>query len=170
MSEGKADKLNRSGQVNRNSQSWVKKQQSRVLGRTGCGWWQRQTLSRKRKVCVCDSLKNKKTFRKTESTGVFFLIYTILHTRDFGPLWGSQGAQVAIVIATRAMTVTLPVVDQEKEVGQWNGQLDPLPSGKQVGNARENHNSQGEKYLYHDPNDPLGRTNDLCHWGERKPK
>lgn len=43
------------------------------------------------------------------------LIY-ILHTRDFEPLWQSQGALTAIAI--RAITAMLPVVEQEKEVGQ----------------------------------------------------
>ena len=71
---------------------------------------------------------------------------------------------------TRAMTATLPVVEQEEEVGQWNGQLDPLPGGNQVRNSRENHNSEGEEYLNHDPNNPLVRTNDLRHLAERKPK
>lgn len=61
------------------------------------------------------------------------------------------------------MTATLPIVEQEEEVGQRNGQLDPLPGGNQVCNSRENYNSQGKEHLNHDSNNPLIRTNDLRH-------
>lgn len=55
---GKAD----FGQVNQiNSQPQAKQEQSRVLWRASCGWWERQTLGRKRKVMyVCYSLKGIK--------------------------------------------------------------------------------------------------------------
>lgn len=58
----------------------------------------------------------------------------------------------------------LPVVEEEEEVGQRDGQLDALPVGDEVGNSREEDDSQSEEHLNHDShNPPLLRTHDLCH-------
>lgn len=59
---------------------------------------------------------------------------------------------------------TLPVIEEEEEVGQRDGQLDALPVGDEVGDSRENYDSQSAKHLNHDShNPPLLRTHDFCH-------
>lgn len=131
---------------------------------------ERQTLGRKMKVVdVSNPLKRNYKLRNKQYANIFFLTY-IFHSGDLGPQQDSQGAQIAIATMKRAITTTLPIVEQEEEVGQWNGQLNPLPGGNQVCNSRENYNSQGKEYLDHDSNNPLLGTNDLRHWAETNPK
>lgn len=140
------------------------------MWRASCGWSERRTMGRKTRVMyVCDSLKRNYKLQSQQCANISFLTY-IFHSGDLEPQQDSQGAQIPIAIMTRAMTATLPIVEQEEEVGQWNGQLDPLPGGNQVCNSRENYNSQCKEYLNHNSNHPLIGTNDLRHWAETKPQ
>lgn len=63
--------------------------------------------------------------------------------------------------------IPLPVIEEEEKAGQWDGKLDALPAGGEVGNSRKNDDPEGEEHLDHDShNPPLFRTYYFCHWKE----
>lgn len=66
---------------------------------------------------VCDSLQRNYKLQSQQYANIFFLTY-VFHSGDLEPQQDSQGAQTAIAIMTRAITATLPIVEQEEEVGQ----------------------------------------------------
>lgn len=111
---GKAD----FGQVNWiNSKPWAEQEQSRVLWMGSCGWQERQTLGRKRKVMnVCNLLKRiknpKSTICKYPLSSLQHLAHWKLGTTAEVPRCSNSNSN-----NTRAMTATLPVIEQEEEVG-----------------------------------------------------
>lgn len=70
----------------------------------------------KKIIYVCDSLKSNYKLQRQQYANVFFLTY-IFHSGDLELREDPEGAQIAMAIMTRAMTATLPIVEQEEEVG-----------------------------------------------------
>lgn len=61
--------------------------------------------------------------------------------------------------------VTLPVIKEEEEAGQRDGELDALPTGDKVGNSGQEDDPEGEEHLNHySHNPPLFGTYYFRHW------
>lgn len=62
-----------------------------------------------------------------------------------------------------SLQTDLPIVEQEAEAGQSDGELQPPPVGNGVGHAREHQEPHRERHLVQDPHCfPVAQPDELC--------